>query len=135
MGEKIEVEQELIQTEYSEFLLRKQKKRKDLLLSEIMTDKVEEVMETADLKEETKDSLGAEINKVNNMKNENNSVLKEDKSGNKSNTTTYDSVVTEEGNDINNKKTVTDEEKAAGKSYLWDEAVYQADNTKGWILT
>ena len=113
MDEKIEVEQELIQTEYSEFLLRKQKKRKDLLLSEIMTDKVEEVMETADLKEETKDSLGAEINKVNNMKNENNSVLKEDKSGNKSNTTTYDSVVTEEGNDNNNKKTVTDEEKAA----------------------
>ena len=104
MDEKIEVEQELIQTEYSEFLLRKQKKRKDLLLSEIMTDKVEEVMETADLKEETKDSLGAEINKVNNMKNENNSVLKEDKSGNKSNTTTYDSVVTEEGNDNNNKK-------------------------------
>ena len=51
--------------------------------------------------------------KVNNMKNESNSVLKEDKSGNKSNTTTYDSVVTEEGNDINNKKTVTDEEKAA----------------------
>ena len=30
---------------------------------------------------------------------------------------------------------LTDEEKAAGKSYLWDEAVYQADNTKGWILT
>ena len=57
MDEKIEVEQELIQTEYSEFLLRKQKKRKDLLLSEIMTDKVEEVMETADLKEETKDRL------------------------------------------------------------------------------
>ena len=36
MNEKIEVEQELIQTEYSEFLLRKQKKRKDLLLSEIL---------------------------------------------------------------------------------------------------
>ena len=30
---------------------------------------------------------------------------------------------------------LTDEEKAAGKSYLWDESVYQADNTKGWILT
>ena len=30
---------------------------------------------------------------------------------------------------------LTDDEKAAGKGYLWDESVYQADNSKGWILT
>ena len=25
-------------------------------------------------------------------------------------------------------------ERAAGKSYVWDESAYQADNTKGWVL-
>jgi len=30
--------------------------------------------------------------------------------------------------------TETDEEKAAIKYYYWDESVYQADNTKGWVL-
>ena len=28
----------------------------------------------------------------------------------------------------------TDEEEAAGKYYIWDEATYQADNTQGWVL-
>jgi hypothetical protein len=28
----------------------------------------------------------------------------------------------------------TDEEMAAGKYYIWDEAIYQADNTQGWVL-
>ena len=32
MDEKIEVEQELIQTEYSEFLLRKQKKERFIII-------------------------------------------------------------------------------------------------------
>jgi hypothetical protein len=30
--------------------------------------------------------------------------------------------------------TLTDEEAAAGKYYIWDEATYQADNTQGWVL-
>lgn len=29
---------------------------------------------------------------------------------------------------------VTEEEAAAGKYYIWDEATYQADNTQGWVL-
>ena len=29
---------------------------------------------------------------------------------------------------------LTEEEISAGKYYSWDEAVYQADNTKGWVL-
>ena len=32
--------------------------------------------------------------------------------------------------------TVTDDQKNAGTStYVWDESLYQSDNTKGWILT
>lgn len=30
---------------------------------------------------------------------------------------------------------LTDDEKAAGKGYKWDESAYQADNSTGWILT
>jgi len=29
---------------------------------------------------------------------------------------------------------LTEEEISAGKFYSWDEDVYQADNTKGWVL-
>jgi len=32
------------------------------------------------------------------------------------------------------KPSLTDEEQNAGSSYLWDEDVYQADNTSGWIF-
>lgn len=28
----------------------------------------------------------------------------------------------------------TDVEKAAGKYYVWNEALYQSDNTKGWVI-
>lgn len=28
----------------------------------------------------------------------------------------------------------TEEEAAAGKYYIWDEATHQADNTQGWVL-
>ena len=31
--------------------------------------------------------------------------------------------------------TLTDEQRAAGSYYTWDESAYAADNTKGWILT
>ena len=31
--------------------------------------------------------------------------------------------------------TLTDEQKAAGSSYTWDESAYQADNSTGWTLT
>ena len=31
--------------------------------------------------------------------------------------------------------TLTDEQRAAGSYYTWDEAAYQADNTTGWTLT
>ena len=31
--------------------------------------------------------------------------------------------------------TLTDEQKAAGSYYTWDESAYAADNTKGWTLT
>ena len=31
--------------------------------------------------------------------------------------------------------TLTDEQRAAGSSYTWDESAYQADNTTGWTLT
>ena len=31
--------------------------------------------------------------------------------------------------------TITDEQDQAGKYYTWNESEYQADNTKGWILT
>ncbi len=31
--------------------------------------------------------------------------------------------------------TPTDEERAAGKYYAWNESNYQADNTTGWVLT
>ena len=31
--------------------------------------------------------------------------------------------------------TLTDEERAAGKYYAWNESNYQADNTTGWVLT
>ena len=30
---------------------------------------------------------------------------------------------------------LTEEEHEAGKYYVWDEDAYQADNTKGWVLT
>ena len=30
--------------------------------------------------------------------------------------------------------TETEEEKAANKYYIWDESVYQADNSQGWVL-
>jgi hypothetical protein len=29
---------------------------------------------------------------------------------------------------------VTEEQIAAGHYYIWDEAIYQADNTQGWVL-
>ena len=32
------------------------------------------------------------------------------------------------------KPTLTDEETTAAKIYQWDESVYLADNTKGWVL-
>ena len=31
--------------------------------------------------------------------------------------------------------TLTDEQRAAGSYYAWDESAYQADNTTGWTLT
>ena len=31
--------------------------------------------------------------------------------------------------------TLTDEQRAAGSSYTWDESAYQADNSTGWTLT
>ena len=31
--------------------------------------------------------------------------------------------------------TLTDEQVAAGSDYTWNESAYQADNTKGWVLT
>jgi len=31
--------------------------------------------------------------------------------------------------------TLTDEQKAAGSYYTWDESAYQADNSTGWTLT
>ena len=31
--------------------------------------------------------------------------------------------------------TLTDEQRAAGSHYTWDETAYQADNTTGWTLT
>ena len=31
--------------------------------------------------------------------------------------------------------TLTDEQRAAGASYTWDESAYQADNSTGWTLT
>ena len=31
--------------------------------------------------------------------------------------------------------TLTDEQRAAGSYYTWDESAYQADNTTGWTLT
>ncbi len=30
---------------------------------------------------------------------------------------------------------LTDDQVAAGSLYSWDESAYQADNTKGWVLT
>tara|TARA_R100000027_G_scaffold62899_1_gene55259 strand:+ start:260 stop:706 length:447 start_codon:yes stop_codon:yes gene_type:complete len=30
---------------------------------------------------------------------------------------------------------LTDDEIAANKNYIWDESAYQADNTQGWTLT
>ena len=30
---------------------------------------------------------------------------------------------------------LTDEQRAAGSYYTWDESAYQADNSTGWILT
>ena len=30
--------------------------------------------------------------------------------------------------------TLTEEDRAAGQYYIWDEDTYQADNTQGWIL-
>ena len=33
------------------------------------------------------------------------------------------------------KPTQTEQNRADAKVYLWDESVYQSDNTKGWILT
>lgn len=30
---------------------------------------------------------------------------------------------------------LSDADKQAGKLYIWDESVYQADNTQGWVLT
>ena len=30
---------------------------------------------------------------------------------------------------------LTDEQRAAGSSYTWDESAYQADNSTGWTLT
>lgn len=33
------------------------------------------------------------------------------------------------------KPTLTSEEQEASKYYSWDEDAYQADNTKGWVLT
>ena len=33
------------------------------------------------------------------------------------------------------KPTLTDEQRAAGSYYTWDESAYQADNTTGWTLT
>ena len=30
---------------------------------------------------------------------------------------------------------LTDDQRAAGSYYTWDESAYQADNTKGWTLT
>jgi len=30
---------------------------------------------------------------------------------------------------------LTDDQMAAGSLYSWDESAYQADNTKGWVLT
>tara|TARA_R100000664_G_scaffold32049_1_gene46404 strand:- start:1575 stop:1919 length:345 start_codon:yes stop_codon:yes gene_type:complete len=30
--------------------------------------------------------------------------------------------------------TLTSEEQAAGKYYVWNESLYQSDNTKGWVL-
>ena len=29
---------------------------------------------------------------------------------------------------------LAEEDRAAGKYYIWDEATYQADNTQGWVL-
>ena len=31
--------------------------------------------------------------------------------------------------------TLTEEQRAAGSYYTWDEDAYQADNTTGWVLT
>ena len=31
--------------------------------------------------------------------------------------------------------TLTDDQRAAGSYYTWDESAYQGDNTKGWTLT
>ena len=31
--------------------------------------------------------------------------------------------------------TLTDDQRAAGSYYTWDESAYQADNTQGWTLT
>ena len=31
--------------------------------------------------------------------------------------------------------TLTDSEKAANKYYVWNESLYQSDNTQGWVLT
>ena len=31
--------------------------------------------------------------------------------------------------------TLTDEQRAAGSRYTWDESAYQADNSTGWTLT
>ena len=31
--------------------------------------------------------------------------------------------------------TLTDEQRAAGSYYTWDESAYQADNSTGWTLT
>ena len=33
------------------------------------------------------------------------------------------------------KPTQTEQNRADAKVYLWDESLYQSDNTKGWILT
>ena len=30
--------------------------------------------------------------------------------------------------------TLTDEQRAAGSRYTWDESAYQANNTEGWVL-
>lgn len=32
------------------------------------------------------------------------------------------------------KPTLTDEQIAAGSYYIWDESLYQSDNTQGWVL-
>ena len=47
---------------------------------------------------------------------------------------TLDSSTKDWKSPIGDAPALTDEEKADNKVYLWDESVYQGDNTKGWVL-